>query len=293
MNENSKPPSANWKSFYRSLLKSFQRDPDDKQQLTEILRDAEKQNLINPDTLVMMEGALIVSDMRVRDIMVPRSQMVVVQDDMEFQDLLPAIIESGHSRFPMLDGKLENVVGILLAKDMLAYLADEGTDNFNVRDILRPPIFVPESKRLNVLLSEFRRSRNHMAMVVDEYGGVSGLVTIEDVIEQIVGEIDDEHDLDDEEFVRSHRHDRYTVKAHMPIEEFNRFFNADLSDEDHDTIGGAVIDAFGHLPLRGETIELAGFGISILRADRRRVLTLRLQPLQPTRDDASTNDVND
>lgn len=291
MNDQSKPPSPNWKSFYRSLLKGFQREPDDKQQLTEILRDAEKQNLINPDTLVMMEGALIVSDMRVRDIMIPRSQMVVVHEEMDFEQLLSAIVESGHSRFPMLDDKQENVIGILLAKDMLATLAVDGAENFNVMDILRPPIFVPESKRLNVLLSEFRRNRNHMAMVVDEYGGVSGLVTIEDVIEQIVGEIDDEHDLDDEEFVRSHRQDRYTVKAHMPIDEFNEYFGTELSDEDYDTIGGAVIEAFGHLPLRGESIELAGFQVSIMRADRRRVLTLRLQPLK--QDSAAESDQAD
>lgn len=279
MNEISKPPSASWRRFCLAIIKYFQKEPDDRQQLTEILRDAEKQNLINPDTLAMMEGALLVSEMRVRDIMVPRSQMVVVLEDMDFSTLLPVIIESGHSRFPMLDDKHEHVVGILLAKDMLTCIAEDSTDDFNVRDFLRPPIFVPESKRLNILLSEFRRSRNHIAIVVDEYGSVSGLVTIEDVIEQIVGDIDDEHDLEDEEFVRKHRNDRYTLKAQMPIEAFNAYFTTDLDAEEHDTIGGAVIDAFGHLPKRGESIDFNGFNFKIMRADRRRILTLRLQPL--------------
>lgn len=279
MNENSKPPSAGWRRCCLAIIKYFRKEPDDKQQLTEILRDAEKQNLINPDTLAMMEGALLVSEMRVRDIMVPRSQMVVVLENMDFSTLLPVIIESGHSRFPMLDDKHEHVVGILLAKDLLTSIAEDSTDNFNVRDFLRPPIFVPESKRLNILLSEFRRSRNHIAIVVDEYGSVSGLVTIEDVIEQIVGDIGDEHDFEDEEYVRKHRNDRYTVKAQMPVEEFNNYFATDLSVAVHDTIGGAVTDAFGHLPKRGESIDFNGFNFKVVRADRRRILTLRLQPL--------------
>ncbi len=279
MNAQSKPPSIWWKQLCKKLLSRFQKDPDDKQELTEILRDAEKRNLIKPDTLAMLEGVLLVSEMRVRDIMVPRSQMVVVLENMKFEEYLPVIVESGHSRFPMMDDKHEHVVGILLAKDMLACIADGGTENFNVRDIVRPPIFVPESKRLNALLDEFRRSRNHMAIVIDEYGGVAGLVTIEDVLEQIVGEIGDEHDLEDEEFVRKHRKDRFTVKAQMPLDEFNEYFNTSITDEENETIGGVIVDAFGHLPKRGEKIEYADLEFEVMRADRRRILTLLIRPL--------------
>jgi len=278
MNKKTKPPTAWWKRCSKGIFKHFQKDPDDKQQLTEILRDAEKHNLIKPDALVMMEGALLVSEMQVRDIMVPRSQMIVVLEDMDFKEYLPIIVESGHSRFPMMDEKHEHVVGILLAKDMLTCVAEDGIENFNVRDILRPPIFVPESKRLNILLGEFRRSRNHMAIVIDEYGGVGGLVTIEDVIEQIVGEIDDEHDLEDEEYVSKHHKERYTVKAQMPLEEFNEYFGTSFQDEENETIGGVIIDAFGHLPKRGERIQYGGFDFKVIRADRRRILIMRIQP---------------
>ncbi len=278
MSNKSKPPTSWWKQCCKRIFKRFQKDPDDKQQLTEILRDAERHNLIKPDALAMMEGALLVSEMQVRDIMVPRSQMVVVLEDMDFNEYLPIIVESGHSRFPMLDEKHEHVIGILLAKDMLACVAEDGVDDFNVRDILRPPIFVPESKRLNILLSEFRHSRNHMAIVIDEYGGIAGLVTIEDVIEQIVGEIDDEHDLEDEEYVRKHHKDRYTVKAQMPLDEFNEYFGTNFQDEENETIGGLIIDAFGHLPKRGERIQYGGFDFKVIRADRRRILTMRIQP---------------
>ncbi|MFK8067406.1 MAG: HlyC/CorC family transporter [Gammaproteobacteria bacterium] len=279
MNNESKPPSSMFKKFLRRIIKRLQKEPDDKQQLTEILRDAEKHNLIKPDALTMMEGALLVSELQVRDIMVPRSQMVVVLEDMAFEEYLPVIVESGHSRFPMMDEKHEQVTGILLAKDMLTCVAENGVEDFNVRDVLRQPIFVPESKRLNILLAEFRRSRNHMAIVVDEYGAVDGLVTIEDVIEQIVGEIDDEHDLEDEEFVRKHDEDLFTLKAQMPLNEFNEYFSTEFEDEENETIGGVIVDAFGHLPKRGEILEYGGFKIEVMRADRRRILTLKLEPL--------------
>lgn len=294
MENNSKPPSSMWKQFLRRIFKRLEKEPDNKQQLTEILRDAEKHNLIKPDALTMMEGALLISELQVRDIMVPRSKMVVMLEDMTFEEYLPVIVESGHSRFPMMDEKNEEVTGILLAKDMLACVAEDGVDDFNVRDVLRQPIFVPESKRLNVLLSEFRRSRNHMAIVVDEYGAVDGLVTIEDVIEQIVGEIDDEHDLEDEEFVRKHDDDLFTIKAQMPLDEFNEYFSTEFVDEENDTIGGVIVDAFGHLPKREETITFGGFTFEIMRADRRRVLTMQVQPIEDGFDqkdsDTHTND---
>ncbi len=290
MNDIKEPPSTWWKRTCSKILKRFQKDPDNKQQLTEILRDAEKHNLIKPDSLTMMEGVLLVSEMQVRDIMIPRSQMIVVLEDMEFKEYLPIIVESGHSRFPMMDDKHEHVMGILLAKDMLACVAEDGIEDFNVRDVLRQPIFVPESKRLNILLAEFRRSRNHMAIVIDEYGGIAGLVTIEDVIEQIVGEIDDEHDLEDEEFVRKHHKDRYTVKAQMPLDEFNEYFGTSFEDEENETIGGVIIDEFGHLPKRGERLEFGGFDFKVIRADRRRILTMRIQPASAELTVEVTND---
>lgn len=290
MNNETKPPSSWWKRLREKVAQRFQKNPDNKQELTEILRDAEKDNLIKPDALTMMEGALLVSELQVRDIMVPRSQMVVVLEEMEFNEYLPIIAESGHSRFPMMDDKHEHVIGILLAKDMLACVAEDGVDDFNVRDILRPPIFVPESKRLNILLGEFRRSRNHMAIVIDEYGGIAGLVTIEDVIEQIVGDIDDEHDLEDEEYVSEHHKGRYTLKAHMPLDEFNEYFDMDVTDEENETIGGVIIDTFGHLPKRGEIIEFKGFEFKIIRADRRRILIMRMQPVTEEEEPTETSD---
>ena len=202
----------------------------------------------------MMEGALLVSEMKVRDIMVPRSQMVFVDEDARPEQILPEVVESGHSRFPVLDDKHEKVLGILLAKDLLG-LAIDPDRAFDIKDIIRPAVFVPESKRLNILLREFRASRNHLAIVLDEYGEIDGLVSIEDVIEQIVGEIDDEHDIEDEEFIRQHRGDRFTVKAHTPIEEFNEFFGTRFEQESYDTIGGLVTSEFGHVPVRAETIE--------------------------------------
>jgi len=223
----------------------------------------------------MMEGALLVSEMQVRDIMVPRSQMVFIDEDESREQILPKVVESGHSRFPVLDDKHEKVLGILLAKDLLATNEDP-EQRFDIMDIIRPAVFVPETKRLNILLREFRASRNHLAIVVDEYGEIDGIVSIEDVIEQIVGEIDDEHDIEDEEFIRQHRGNRYTIKAHTPLEEFNEYFNTSFNDETYDTIGGVVTNEFGHVPERSESIEFKGFEFKILRADKRRILVMRV-----------------
>jgi magnesium and cobalt transporter len=218
---------------------------------------------------------LLVCETKVRDIMVPRSDIAFIDEDATPAEFLPDVIEIGHSRFPVFDDKHEHVLGILLAKDLLPLAADP-KHAFDIRDVIRPVSFVPESKRLNILLREFRERRNHLAIVVDEYGGISGLVTIEDVIEQIVGEIDDEHDLAEEDNIRRHRDERYTVKARTPVAEFNAFFATDWSADDYDTIAGLVISELGHLPRRGEKLLFRGFEFTVLRADRRRVRLLRV-----------------
>jgi magnesium and cobalt transporter len=283
MNEEDKPPSrySPLDSLPERVRKALRVYPKNRQQLVELLREEESRNLIDPETLAILEGALGVSEMQVRDIMVPRAQMVTVEDDADPKEFLPTIIESGYSRFPVIDAKRDQVVGILLAKDLLGYLAQENGRPFDIKDVLRPPVFVPESKRLNILLREFKNSRNHLAIVVDEYGGVAGLVSIEDVIEQIVGDISDEYDVGEEEYIRKHRDNRYIVKARTPIEEFNAYFQTEFEEEDYDTVGGLVLKAFGHLPKRGETIALGGFEFTVLRADRRRVHLLRLSKLPP------------
>jgi magnesium and cobalt transporter len=219
---------------------------------------------------------LEVSEMQVRDIMVPRSQMVVVNRDDRPETILPVVIESGHSRFPVIGEDRDEVVGILLAKDLLRYFAEGGAEHFDIKEVLRPVVFIPESKRLNVLLKEFRVSHHHMAIVVDEYGGVSGLVTIEDVLEQIVGDIGDEYDVDDELDIRKEGECQFTVRAQTPIEDFNAYFGTQFSDDEFDTIGGLAINLLGRLPRRGETFTLGGLEFRVLRADRRRLETLRV-----------------
>lgn len=262
-----------------TILDFITNKPSDKQQIISLLQECEGRHLIDGDTAAMMEGALLVSEMKVREVMVPRSQMVCLDVNTSPEEFLPIVIESGHSRFPVLDEKQEKVIGILLAKDLLSLAVDNkeaaGT-KFNFKDILRQVVFVPESKRLNILLREFRLSRNHLAVVLDEYGEIDGIVSIEDVIEQIVGEIDDEHDIEDEEFIRQHRGNRFTVKAQTPIEVFNEFFASDFDEEVFDTIGGLVVDQFGHVPIRSEEVSLGGFQFKVLRADKRRIRILRV-----------------
>ncbi|MGR8921686.1 MAG: HlyC/CorC family transporter [Gammaproteobacteria bacterium] len=257
------------------LLGLFKRDVDERQGLVDSFHEAEQRNVIDPDTVAMMEGALLVSETKVRDIMVPRSEIVMIDEDATPAEFLADVIESGHSRFPVFDDRREHVIGILLAKDLLPLALDDEAP-FNLREMLRPVVFVPESKRLNILLREFRERRNHLAVVVDEYGAISGLVTIEDVLEQIVGEIDDEHDLAEEDNIRRHRDERYTVKARTTLEEFNEFFDLDWDASDVDTIGGLVLSELGHLPQRGEEFEYEGFHFKVLRADRRRIRLLRV-----------------
>jgi magnesium and cobalt transporter len=279
--------SPSWPDRLKQVLS---REPADKAQLLELLRTVQQRGLFDADALAMIEGVLQVDDMRVRDIMLPRSQVVALERDASPAELLRIIVNSGHSRFPVIGDNPDEVVGILLAKDLLLYAFERKSEQFNLRDVLRPAVFIPESKRLNVLLKEFRSSRNHMAIVVDEYGGISGMVTIEDVLEQIVGEIEDEHDVEEEDTIRRHSQIHYTVKALTPIEDFNEYFGTHLEDDEFDTIGGLVVHQIGHLPKRGERIVIGKLLFKILRADSRRVhmlqLTLLPGPVASTEEDA-------
>ncbi len=263
-------------SWLARLNKVLSGEPQDREQLIDLLRDAEKRNLVDAQALAMIEGVLQVGEMQVREIMVPRAQMVVVNSDSQPGDFIASVTESGHSRFPVIGDNRDEVEGILLAKDLLEYFARGKEQEFDMDDAMRPAVFVPESKRLNVLLREFRENRNHMAIVADEYGGVAGLVTIEDVLEQIVGEIDDEHDTEEDSFIRRLEKGEYTVKAITPIEDFNEYFNTDFNDDEFDTIGGVVIKGFGRLPKRGESVRTGGVTFKVLRADKRRVHLLRV-----------------
>ncbi len=260
-----------YQKIFRFFLNLLTQEPPNRDGLIEILRNAENRNLLDADALLMIEGALHVSETHVRDIMVPRVQMIIIDNNAKPEEILKSVVESGHSRFPVIGDTNDEIEGILLAKDLLNYYADPDK-NFDIKDVMRPTVFIPESKRLNVLLREFRMSRNHMAIVVDEYNGVAGLVTIEDVIEEIIGEIEDEHDQEDNEInINTHDNNRYTVKALTPISEFNEFFNTEIPDNEYDTVGGFVINTFGYLPKRGEIIDFERFNIKILRADKRRV----------------------
>jgi len=253
------------------------REPEDREQLLELLQSSYERNLMDADALAMIEGVLQVSELHARDIMVPRSQMYVVDIHDEPEKFLPQVIESSHSRFPVIGESRDDVIGILLAKDLLRYFAGQ---EYNVREMLRPAVFIPESKRLNVLLKDFRRNRNHMAIVVDEYGGVAGLVTIEDVLEQIVGDIEDEYDFDETEAnILLDRNGLYRVKAQTSIEDFNATFGTSFSDEEYDTIGGLLLSRFGRLPKRGEEIVLERLRFRVLRADSRRLHSLLVEKL--------------
>jgi len=269
MDSDSSRPHKNWLERLSALLS---REPEDREDLIEILHAAYDRNLMDADALAMIEGVLQVGELQVRDVMIPRSQMDVVDINESPEQFLPRVIEAAHSRFPVVDGEKDNVLGILLAKDLLRLQIGEDLD---MRDTLRPAIFIPEAKRLNVLLKEFRASRNHMAIVVDEYGGVAGLVTIEDVLEQIVGDIEDEYDFDEtEDNIIRDKTGRYRVKAATEIADFNAAMGTGFSDEDYDTVGGLVLNKFGRLPKRGESIEIDGLKVQVLRADSRRVHTL-------------------
>jgi len=281
MKEESQPESqqeTKQRSWFERLSAWLIREPQDREQLIDVLREAEERHLLSAEHLTMIESILQVSEMQVREIMVPKAQMAAIKDNQTMNDILPLVVESGHSRFPVLDHITEDVIGILLAKDILKFsFARTSQDLFKVRERMRPAVFVPQSKRLDVLLREFRANHQHMAIVIDEYGYVAGLVTIEDVLEQIVGEIEDEYDVGNDEHIKKHADGSYTVKASAPIEEFNSYFHCKLNTEDFDTIGGLVLKTFGHLPKRGETIKLKNFHFRVLHSDQRRVYLLEVR----------------
>jgi magnesium and cobalt transporter len=262
--------------WLRRMKQSFSGEPQDREDLLALLREARGRGLMDAEALSMLEGVLEVADLQVRDIMVPRAQMVFLRRDAPPAKILPIVVESGHSRFPIMDEDRDDIVGILLAKDLLKLFAQSPRPPFDMREYMRPAVFVPESKRLNVLLKEFRGNRNHMAIVVDEYGGVSGLVTIEDVIEQIVGEIDDEFDVEDDHTIRREGERQFAVRGTTRIEEFNEYFGTRFPDEDFDTVAGLLMKQLGRMPRRGESVTLDGFEFRIVRADRRRIDSLRV-----------------
>lgn len=260
-------------------LKLFAGDPQNRSEIKHILREAEVRQIVDSDALSIMEGAIQVADMQVREIMIPRSQMVCVKADQSPKDFLPQVIESAHSRFPVLNDNDDEVLGVMLAKDLLPLLLTDNTQGFRLKDIMRPVTYVPESKRVNVLLKEFRATRNHMALVIDEYGGLAGLVTIEDVLEQIVGEIEDEHDFDEEDsFIKQVDDNCFMVKALTPIEDFNDSFKTKFNDSEFDTIGGIVIDQFGRLPDCDESINIGKFNFKVANGNSRQIHLLEVTP---------------
>jgi len=262
--------SGSTKGWLHRIFNAFSGEPQNQKQLRELLKNSQSQQLIGADELTMIEGVLQVSDMQVRDIMIPRGQMVVLDHEDSLAQIIEKITESGHSRFPVIDDDKDDIVGILLAKDLLQLSLAQSQD-FEINEYIRPASFIPESKRLNVLLKDFRLKRSHMAMIVDEYGGVSGLVTIEDVLEQIVGKIDDEHDEAEEIDIQPHGAHRFSVRALTPLQEFNDYFKTDFESEEVETIGGYLLRRIGHLPERGESLALANLTFKVLNADSRQV----------------------
>lgn len=274
--QSSGKPRPGEKTWLEKLFGAFSTEPRSRDELLDIIKDAADNQLVDAEALSIIEGALDVSSQQVREIMIPRSQMVVVSLQDNPKDFLPKIIESGHSRFPVIGESIDDIRGILLAKDLLQ-LVLKGLEGFQLEDIIRPANIIPESKRLNILLREFRENRYHMAVVIDEYGGVSGVVTIEDILEEIVGEIEDETDEEEEDsFIRKVGENDFIVKALTPIEEFNEYFESELSDEEFDTIGGLIMQSFGHLPGRDEVTRLGDFMFRVLYADNRQIHLLRI-----------------
>ncbi len=279
MNEDRSSSGSLTARWLERLFPGVVGEPRDRKDLIALLQQARDRALFDSEALGMLEGVLQVSDLQVRDIMIPRAQMVVIGRDQDLNQILPVVVNSAHSRFPVIDDDRAEVIGILLAKDLLQYCG-ESAPRFKLRDIVRSAVFVPESKRLNVLLREFRASRNHMAIVIDEYGNAAGLVTIEDVLEQIVGEIEDEYDFDEGAFILKRGPNNYMIKAHTTIEDFNEHFDVEFDDSDYDTIGGLTVNAFGHLPVRGESVVVGGFRFTVVRADSRKVRLLNVERIE-------------
>ena len=264
------------KSWIDKLGQMFAGEPRSREELQEVFEEAAERSLIDNDTKEMIEGVMDIAEMRVRDVMIPRSHMVTIEKSQPVEEFLPIMIESAHSRFPVICEDKDHIEGIMLAKDLLAYVYHNGFENFSFDNLLRPAVVIPESKRLDILLKDFRKERYHMAIVVDEYGSVSGLVTIEDILELIVGEIEDEHDIQEPEDIRKVTSNVYAVNALTEIDEFNDFFKTNWQAEDVDTIGGLVIQAFGHLPTKGESIEVNGYNFKVVSCDGRRINQLQM-----------------
>lgn len=268
------------RSWLEKIALLFSSEPHNRRDLEGVLAIAAENEVIDQDARSIMEGAMKVSDMQARDIMIPRAQMTVIKADATLEEILPQIIRSAHSRYPVIGDSPDDIQGILLAKDLLPEILNKDHSEFHMQALLRPTVVVPESKRLNVLLREFRENRNHMAIVIDEYGGVAGLVTIEDVLEEIVGDIEDETDVEEDHFIRQISDEDYFIKALTPIEDFNDYFKTSFSDEEFDTIGGLVIQAFGHMPARNEITRIDGFEFKIVNADQRKIHSLRMRFLK-------------
>ncbi len=283
MNKNRPSPALGARSWLDRLGQALLGEVSDRDQLRQLLRDAHRREVLEQEILHMMEGALRMAELRVRDVMVPRAQMVSIQRDETISEFLPRVIEAAHSRYPVVGEDRGVVVGILLAKDLLHHcFAHKQNEPFDLRKLLRPAVFVPQSKRLNVLLNELRATRNHMAIVVDEFGAAEGLITIEDILEEIVGEIEDEHDLEErEEYIFKRGNACYSVKALTPIAAFNAYFTTDLQDDTAETIGGLVANHLGHLPQQGERVQVGVFEFEVMHADKRRVYLLAVQQLSP------------
>jgi magnesium and cobalt transporter len=265
------------KSWIDKIAQVFSDEPTDTKSLLELVRNAEQDQVLDADALSIIEGALQVSSMQVRDIMIPRSQVITVPADLAAVEIIELITKASHSRFPVIGDNVDSVLGILLAKDLLPLALNNAAEKFQIKDVIRPATFVPESKRLNVLLREFRETRQHMAIVIDEYGSVCGAVTIEDVLEQIVGEIEDEYDVDDDSYIKKFDEENYIVKALTPVDEFNDYFATAFSDQEFITVGGLVLQQFGHIPERGETITIGKFLITVLNADSRQIKLIKVK----------------
>ena len=276
MTDNQSNLDLNPKSWIDKITQVFSDEPTDTKSLLELLRNAEQDQVLDADALGIIEGALQVSSMQVRDIMIPRSQLVIVSAKLPPNEIIELVTKASHSRFPVTGENVDNVIGILLAKDLLPLILKEETGKLDIKNVVRPATFVPESKRLNVLLKEFRETRQHMAIVIDEYGSVSGAVTIEDVLEQIVGEIEDEYDVDDESHIKKFNEENYIVKALTPVDEFNEYFGTQFSDQEFTTLGGLVLQQIGHIPERGETINIGPFLVTVLNADSRQIKLLKV-----------------
>ena len=276
MSDDQSPLDPRPKSWIDKIAHYFSDEPTDTKSLLELIRNAEQDKVLDADALSIIEGALQVSSMQVRDIMIPRTQVVTVPSDLGLNEIIELITKASHSRFPVIGETIDNVVGILLAKDLLPAMLNQSNTRFDIKDVVRPATFVPESKRLNVLLREFRETRQHMAIVIDEYGSVCGAVTIEDVLEQIVGEIEDEYDVDDDSYIKKFDEQNHIVKALTPVDEFNEYFSTDFSDQEFTTVGGLILQQFGHIPERGETIRIGPFLVTILNADSRQIKLIKV-----------------